>query len=204
MDWLERESKTGKSLIIDLTRADDDDSSTDDSSASSEHNSDDSNYMEGVGDSKPRHKKRTSHNKQKHSDEGDCPPNLNDNLEILSSVGGDDSGETSNDEEEEISVNESTECNTNFQDDLLNELYGKSLHNVEVEVEDVQDGQQHRDKTGGLEERQHSDESQQSPRESEQETDDKEQQIKIAVHNLRRRRSYNSGKTLCLKVKGNN
>jgi hypothetical protein len=39
MDWLERESKTGKSLIIDLTRADDDDSSTDDSSASSEHNS---------------------------------------------------------------------------------------------------------------------------------------------------------------------
>jgi len=39
MDWLGRESKTGKSLIIDLTRPDDDDSSSDDSSASSEHSS---------------------------------------------------------------------------------------------------------------------------------------------------------------------
>jgi hypothetical protein len=102
MDWLERKSKTGTSLIIDFTRADDDYSSTDDSSASSDHNSDDSNYMEGVGDSKPRHKKRTSHSKQKHSDEGDCPPNANENLVILSSVGGDDIEETSNDKEEEI------------------------------------------------------------------------------------------------------
>jgi hypothetical protein len=163
MDWLERESKTGKSLIIDLTRADDDNSSTDDSSASSENNSDDSNYMEGDGDSKPRHKKRTSHNKQKHSDEGDCPPNVNDkHLEILSSVGGDDIGETLNDEEEEISVDESTESNTNF--DLFNVLYG----NDEVEDEGVKDGQQQRDKSGGLKETQDSDQSQQSLTESQE------------------------------------
>jgi hypothetical protein len=114
--------------------------------------------MDGVGDSKPRHKKRASHSTQKNSDDGDCPPNANENLVILSSVGGDDIEETSNDkeeeistsndEEEEISVNESTEFSEN---DLFNELYGKTLHNVEVEVEDVQYGQQRRDKSGRLE-----------------------------------------------------
>jgi len=131
MDWLERESKTSKSLIIDLTRPDDDDSSSDDSSASSEVS----------GDSKSRHKKRTSHNKQKNSDEGDCPPDGNANLNILSSIGGDVIVDTLNDDDEEISVNETNESNTNFPDDLFNVLYGKSLHNDEFEDEGVPDGQ---------------------------------------------------------------
>jgi hypothetical protein len=152
IDWLGRESKTGTSLIIDLTRPDANDSSSDNSSASSKHSSYDSDYMDGGGDSKPRHKKRTSHNKQKNSDEGDCPPNGNANLNILSSVCGDVIVETSNDDEEEISVNESNDSNTNFPDDLFNVLYGKSPHHDEVEDEGVQDGQQHRDKSGGLEE----------------------------------------------------
>jgi len=71
MDWLGRESKTGDFLIIDLTRPDNHDSSSDDSSASSKHSSYDSDYLDGGGDSKPQHKKRTSQNKQKNSDEGD-------------------------------------------------------------------------------------------------------------------------------------
>ncbi len=159
MDWLERESKTGNSLIIDLTRPGDDDSSSDDSSASSEHNSDDSDYMESGGDSKPRHKKRTSHNKQKNLDKGDCPPNENANLNILSMVCGDVIVETSNDYKEEIGVNESNKSNTNFSDELFNMLYGKSNHNDEVEDEGVKDGRQHRDNSGGLKERQDSDQS---------------------------------------------
>ena len=59
MDWLERESKMGNSLVINLTRPGNDDSSSDngsagsdDSSTKSNRNSDDSNYMEGGGDSK--------------------------------------------------------------------------------------------------------------------------------------------------------
>jgi len=124
--------------------------------------------MEGGGDSKPRHKKRTSHNKQKNLDKGECPPNENSNLNILSSVCGDIIEEKLNDDEEEISVNESNESNTNFPDDLFNMLYGKSNHNDEVEDEGVKDGQEHRDKSGGFKERQDSDQSLQSHRESEQ------------------------------------
>jgi len=167
MDWLERESNTGNSLIINLTRPGDDDSSSDDSSTSSEHNSEDSDYMEGGGDSKPRHKKRTSHNKQKNLDEGECPPNENSNLNILSSVCGDIIEEKSDDDEEEISDNESNERNTNLPDDLFYMLYGKSNHDDEVEDEGVKDGHQHQDKSGGFKERQDSDQSLQSPRESE-------------------------------------
>jgi hypothetical protein len=139
MDWLWRESQTGKSLIIDLTRRDDDNSSSDDSSASSEHSSYDSDYMDGGGDSKSRHKNRTSHNKQKNSDKGDCPPDGNTNMSISSS-------------EEEISVNESNDSNTNFPDDLFNVLRGKSPHHDEVEDGGVQNGQQHQEISGGVEE----------------------------------------------------
>jgi len=167
MDWLQRESNTGNSLIIGLTRPGDYDSRSDDSSTSSEHNSDASDYMEGVGDSKPQHKKRTSHYKQKNVDEGECPPNETSNLDILSSVCGDIIEEKSDDNEEEISVNESNESNTNLPDDLLDMLYGKSNHNNEVEDEGVKDGHQHQDKSGGFKERQDSDQSLQRPRESE-------------------------------------
>ena len=82
MEWLERVSKTGKSLIIDLTRPDDNESSTDDSSAKSKNSSDDSDYRDGGGDSKPPHKKSISHNKEKNLDEGDCPPDGNADLSI--------------------------------------------------------------------------------------------------------------------------
>jgi hypothetical protein len=82
MDWLGRECKTGKSLIIDLTRPDDNKSSTDDSSANSKNSSDDSDYRDGGGDSKPPHKKSISHNKEKNLDEGDCPPDGNADLSI--------------------------------------------------------------------------------------------------------------------------
>jgi len=139
MDWLGRESKTGKSLIIDLTRRDDNESSSDDSSANSEQSSDDSDYRDGSGDSKPRHKKEISHNKQKNLDEGDFPPD------------GDVIVETSNDDEDEISVDDSNDSNTNYPDDLK-ELYDKSTHHNDVEDEGVRDGQQHQEKSGGVEE----------------------------------------------------
>jgi len=239
MDWLERESNTGNSLIINLTRPGDDDSSSDDSSTSSEHNSEDSDYMEGGGDSKPRHKKRTSHNKQKNLDEGDCPPNGNTNLNILSSVCGVANEIKSDDVEEEISVNESNESNNNLPDYLLNVLYGKSTHHDEVDDDGVQDGQQHRDKSGGLEERQDSDkddkveddgvqdgqqhrdksseleETQDSDEDDEDEDEGVQhgQQHQDKVVDLRRGKILKKnnkitglarlGKTLCLKVKGN-
>jgi hypothetical protein len=181
MDWLGRESKTGKSLIIDLTRPDDNESSSDDSSVNSKQSSDDSDYRDGSSDSKPPHKERISHNKEKNSDEGDCPPDGDDDLNISSS-------------EEDISVDESNDSNNNYPDDLFNVLYGnreerrgvgenelydKSQQDDKVEddgdqtksgglgerqdfeeddkVEDesVQDGIQHQDKSGGLEERQY-------------------------------------------------
>ena len=53
MDWLERESKMGNSLVINLTRLGDNDSSSDNGSAISEHDSEDSHYKEGGGDSTP-------------------------------------------------------------------------------------------------------------------------------------------------------
>ena len=94
----------------------------------------------------------------KKSDDGDCPPDGNTNMNILSSVCGDANDIKSDDDEEEISVNESIESNNNLPDDLLNALYGKSTHDDEGDDEDVQDGQQHRDKSRGLGERQDSDE----------------------------------------------
>ena len=163
MDWLGRESKTGDSLMIDLTRPDGIDSSSDDSSASSEQVRDDSDYMDGGGDSKPQHKKR---------------PDGNATLNNLSSVCGDVIEETSSDDEEEISVNESSGSNNNLPDALFTVLYDKTPNHDEVEdecVQDedknstleknedegVQDGQLYWDKSGELEKRRNSDEEQQ-------------------------------------------
>jgi hypothetical protein len=114
--------------------------------------------MDDGGDSKPRHKKRTSHNKQKNLDEGDCPPDGNTNLNILSSAYDETIEMNSHNDGEEISVNESNECNNNLPGDLFNVLYGESTHHDKVEDEGGQGGQQHREKSGGLEERQDSDE----------------------------------------------
>ena len=217
MDWLERESKTGNSLVIDLTRPGDDDFSSDDSSASSEHNSDDSDYMEGGGDSKLRHKKRTSHNKQKTPDKGNSPDKDHANLNILSSVCGDIIGETLNDDKEEISVNESNKSNTNIPDDLFHGLNGKSLHNDEVEDEGVKvdnnikttvvDSRRSKILTNHYRVLQRVNKMTCYKLKGRMA---KNNQIKMAVEDSRRCRSHNNftvlarlGKTLCLKVKGN-
>jgi hypothetical protein len=176
MDWLERESKKGNSLVIDLTKPGKDGTSSNDSSACSERDSDDSDYKEGVEDAKPRHKKRTSHNKQKTPDNDDSPHNKNANLNILSHVCGDIIGEESNDDIDEISVNEDDESHTIFPADLFNAFldphksrpHGRSQDNDELKDEGGQDGQPHQDDSGGLEETQESEQSLQSPREGDQ------------------------------------
>ncbi len=152
MDWLGRESKTGTSLIIDLNRLDNKDSSSDNSSASSEHSSYDSDYMDGGSDSNRDTKRELAITNRKIWTRVTVLPMEMQNLNILTSVCGDVIVETLNDDKEEISVNESNNSNTNFPDDLFNVLYGKSPHHDEVEDEGVQDGQKHRDKSGGLEE----------------------------------------------------
>jgi hypothetical protein len=82
-----------------------------------------------------RNTQKKNHNKEKNSDEGDFPPDGNDDLIISSS-------------KEDISVDESNDSNNNLPDDLLNVLYGESppCHGG------VQDGQQHQEETGGVEE----------------------------------------------------
>jgi hypothetical protein len=164
MDWLGRESKTGTSLIIDLNRLDNKDSSSDNSSASSEHSSYDSDYMDGGSDSNRDTKRELAITNRKIWTRVTVLPMEMQNLNILTSVCGDVIVETLNDDKEEISVNESNNSNTNFPDDLFNVLYGKSPHHDEVEDEGVQNGQQHQDKSGGLEERQDSDKEQQDHR----------------------------------------
>ena len=90
-----------------------------------------------------RDTKRELAKTNKNSNEGDCPPDGNTDMKIVSSVCGDANDIKSDDDEEEISVNESNESNNNFPDDLLNVLYGKSTHDNEGDNEGVQDGQQH-------------------------------------------------------------
>ena len=58
MDKLERESKKGNPLVIDLTKLGEEGASSDDSSISSTHNSDDSDYKVGNDGSKLRHKRQ--------------------------------------------------------------------------------------------------------------------------------------------------
>jgi hypothetical protein len=204
MDWLGRESKSGKTLIIDLTRPDDHESSSDDSSVISKQNSDDSDYRDGSSDSKPPHKERISLNKENISDKGDCSSNGDDDLNISSS-------------EEDISVDESNDSNNNYPDDLFNVLYGnraetrglrenelydKSQQDDKVEGQDfeeddkvenesVQVGIQHQDKSGGLQERQHDVDEDEGVQDGQQQLDtsggledtDKEQQQDYRLDN---------------------
>ena len=126
-----------------------------------------------------------------------------------------------NDDEEEISVsksNESNKINTNIPDDLFNGLYGKSLHNDDVKDEGGKDGQQYQDNSGGLKERckiltNHYRDLERVNKMTWYKLKEwmaKNNQIKMPVEDSRRGRSHNSftvlarlGKTLCLKVKGN-
>jgi hypothetical protein len=204
MDWLGRESKSGKTLIIDLTRRDDHESRSDDSSVISKQNSNDSDYRDGSSDSKPPHKERLGLNKENISDKGDCSSNGDDDLNISSS-------------EEDISVDETNDSNNNYPDDLFNVLYGnraetcglrenelydKSQQDDKVEGQDfeeddkvenesVQVGIQHQDKSGGLQERQHDVDEDEGVQDGQQQLDtsggledtDKEQQQDYRLDN---------------------
>ena len=93
--------------------------------------------------------------------------------------------------DEEISVDESNDSNNNFPDDLFNVLYGESppRHGG------VQDGQQHREKSGGVQENELYDKSLHDDEvEDEGDRDNEEQQDQSFAR---------LGKTLCLKAKGN-
>ena len=120
MDRLERKSKKGNPLVIDLTNPEEEGASSDNSSVSSTHDSDDSDYMVGNDGLKERHKKTASSKKLETPDKGNSPRNKNDSLTMLSNVCGDMIEEESEDTEEEISVNENNCDNNNFLDDLFN------------------------------------------------------------------------------------
>ena len=86
MDRLERESKKGNPLVIDLTNPEEEGASSDNSSVSSTHDSDDSDYMVGNDGSKDRHKKTASSKKLETPDKGNSPQNENASLTMLSNV----------------------------------------------------------------------------------------------------------------------
>jgi hypothetical protein len=120
MDGLERESKKGNPLIIDLTNQEEEGASSDNSSVSSRHDSDDSDYNEGDDGIKQRQKKKAGRNKLKTQDKGDSSRNENDDLTMLSKVCGDVIGGKSEYTDEEISVNKDNCGNNNLLDDLFN------------------------------------------------------------------------------------
>ena len=163
-------------LVINLTKPGKDGTSSNDSSASSEHDIDDSDYKEGVEDANPRHKKRTSNNKQKTLDNGSSPHNEDANLNILSNVCADIIGAELSDDVDEISDNKVDESHTIFPADLFNAFlnphksrqHGRSQDNGKFKDDGGQDGQPHQDNSGGLEEMQESEQSLQSPKEGDQ------------------------------------
>jgi hypothetical protein len=120
MGRLERESKKGNPLVIDLTTQEEEGASSNNSSVSSRHDSDASDYNEGDDDSKQRQKKKAGRNKLKTQDKGDSPRNKNNNLTMLSKVCGDVIGGKSEYTDKEISVNKDNCGNINFLDDLFN------------------------------------------------------------------------------------
>ncbi len=73
MDRLERESKKGNPLVIDLTNQEEVGASSDNSSVISGHDSDDSDYKAGDDGTKQRQKKKAGRNKLKTQDKGDNP-----------------------------------------------------------------------------------------------------------------------------------
>ena len=90
MDRLERESKTGKPLLIDLTTQEEEGTNSSNSSSdSSGHDSDDSDYKAGDDCTKQGQKKKARRKKIETQDKGDKPQNEDDNLTMLSRVCGD-------------------------------------------------------------------------------------------------------------------
>ena len=116
MDRLERESKTGKPLLIDLTTQEEEGTSSNSSSDSSGNDSDDSDYKAG-DDCK---KKKARREQIETRDKGEKRQNENENLTMLSRVCGDVSEKGSDYTDEEIIVNE-VNCgdNDNFLDNLF-------------------------------------------------------------------------------------
>ena len=135
MDRLERESKKGNPLVIDLTKPGEKGASGKDSSISSTHDSDDSDYKVGNDGSKQQHKKTASRKKLKTPDKGDSPWNENASLTMLSNVCGNIIGEESKDAKEdakeEISVNKDNNGNNFFLADLFNTEYNDKLKDKE-------------------------------------------------------------------------
>jgi hypothetical protein len=116
MDRLDRESKTGKPLLIDLTTQEEEGTSSNSSSDSSGNDSDDSDYKAG-DDCK---KKKARREQIETRDKGEKRQNENENLTMLSRVCGDVSEKGSDYTDEEIIVNE-VNCgdNDNFLDNLF-------------------------------------------------------------------------------------
>jgi hypothetical protein len=116
MDRLDRESKMGKPLLIDLTTQEEEGTSSNSSSDSSGNDSDDSDYKAG-DDCK---KKKARREQIETRDKGEKRQNENENLTMLSRVCGDVSEKGSDYTDEEIIVNE-VNCgdNDNFLDNLF-------------------------------------------------------------------------------------
>ena len=116
MDRLDRESKMGKPLLIDLTTQEEEGTSSNSSSDSSGNDSDDSDYKAG-DDCK---KKKARREQIETRDKGEKRQNENENLTMLSRVCGDVSEKGSDYTDDEIIVNEDN-CgyNENFLDNLF-------------------------------------------------------------------------------------
>ena len=120
MDRLERESKTGKPLLIDLTTQEEEGTSSNSSSDSSGYDSNDSDYKAGDDCTKQGQKKKARRKQIETRDKGEKRQNENENLTMLSRVCGDVSEKGSDYTDEEIIVNEDN-CgnNDNFLDNLF-------------------------------------------------------------------------------------
>ena len=116
MDRLDRESKMGKPLLIDLTTQEEEGTSSNSSSDSSGNDSDDSDYKAG-DDCK---KKKARREQIETRDKGEKRQNENENLTMLSRVCGDVSEKGSDYTDEEIIVNE---VNCGDKDNFLDNLF---------------------------------------------------------------------------------
>ena len=116
MDRLDRESKMGKPLLIDLTTQEEEGTSSNSSSDSSGNDSDDSDYKAG-DDCK---KKKARREQIETRDKGEKRQNENENLTMLSRVCGDVSEKGSDYTDEQIIVNED---NCGYNENFLNNLF---------------------------------------------------------------------------------
>ena len=106
MDWLERESKKGNSLVINLTKPGEDCTDSNESSTRSKCKSDDSDYKDNNNHAKPRHNKGANDTKQNTADKRDSPENQNANMCILFEVCGGMLGDESSYKRDKIDADE--------------------------------------------------------------------------------------------------